>query len=228
VARTLSVLIPVHNEERTLATVLDRVEARPEVSELVIVDDASTDRTAKILADRSFRVPVRLIRQPRNRGKGAAVRAALEVASGDLALIQDADLEYDPADYPRLLEPFDRPDVTAVFGTRNFTSHNAYSFWFVIGGKLTTLWNNLLFNTYLSDMHGGYKVMPLALWRELDLRSDGFDMDSEVTAKLLRGGHRIYEVPISYAARTREEGKKLRWHDGLGSLWTLTRIRAGR
>ncbi len=227
-ARTLSVLIPVHNEERTLSTVLDRVEARPEVSELVIVDDASTDRTPEILAARSFDVPVRMIRQPRNRGKGAAVRAALEVATGDLALIQDADLEYDPADYPRLLAPFDRPDVTVVFGTRNFTSHNAYSFWFVVGGKLTTLWNNLLFNTYLSDMHGGYKVMPLTLWRELGLRSEGFDMDSEVTAKLLRSGHRIYEVPISYAARSREEGKQLRWHDGLGSLWTLTRIRAGR
>lgn len=220
--------MPVHNEERTLAEVLDRVEARPEVSELVVVDDASTDGTARILAERSFRVPVRLIRQPRNRGKGAAVRAALAVASGELALIQDADLEYDPSDYPRLLEPFDRGDVTAVFGTRNFTSHNAYSFWFVVGGKATTLWGNLLFNTYMSDMHGGYKLMPLELWRSLDLRSDGFDMDSEVTAKLLRRGHRIYEVPISYAARTRAEGKKLRWQDGLGSLWTLTRIRAGR
>ena len=221
-------LVPVHNEERTISAMLDRVEARLEVSELVIVDDASTDSTARLLDARSFQVPVRIIHLPRNRGKGAAVRAALEVATGELALIQDADLEYDPDDYPRLLAPFERPDVTVVFGTRNFTSHNAYSFWFVVGGKVTTLWNNLLFNTYLSDMHGGYKLMPLRLWRELDLRSDGFDMDSEVTAKLLRRGHRIYEVPISYAARSREQGKKLRWQDGLGSLWTLTRIRAGR
>ncbi len=225
--RTLSVLMPVHNEERTLERVLEAVEARPEVSELVIVDDGSTDRTRAILDAREFRVPTRVIHQDSNRGKGAAVRTALQAAGSELALIQDADLEYDPADYARLLEPFGRDDVTVVFGTRTFTSHNAYSFWFVVGGKVTTLWGNLLYNTYLSDMHGAYKVMPLALWRDLDLRATGFEFDSEVTGKLLRRGHRIYEVPIHYSARSRAEGKKLTWKDGVGSLWTLTRIRAG-
>ena len=222
---SLSVLIPVHNEQATLVRLLDAVEARPEVTEIVIVDDGSTDDTGKILSEREFTRPVQVIRHPRNKGKGHAVRAAIAAATGELALIQDADLEYDPSDYPRLLHPFDRDDVTVVFGTRTFSAHSAYSFWFVLGGKLTTLWSNLLFNTWLSDMHGGYKVMSLALWRELDLHSNGFNIDTEVTGKVLRRGHRIYEVPISYAARTREEGKKLTWKDGVGAMWTLTRIR---
>ena len=222
----LSVLIPVYNEERTLERLLDAVEERPEVSELVIVDDGSTDRTPEILSGRDFKVPVQVIRHERNRGKGAALRTAIAAATGDVALVQDADLEYDPAEFPLLLAPIERGRAEVVYGSRSFAAHSAYSFWFVIGNKLVTLWTNVLFNSYLSDMETCYKLMPLSVWRSLDLRSDGFDIEPEITAKLLRSGRRIYEVPISYAARGRVEGKKLTWRDGVVALWTLSRIRA--
>jgi len=221
----LSVLIPVYNEERTLGRLLDAVEERPEVSELVIVDDGSTDRTPEILSARTFKARTQVIRHDRNRGKGAALRTAIAAATGDVALVQDADLEYDPAEFPLLLAPIERGRAEVVYGSRSFAAHSAYSFWFVIGNKLVTLWTNVLFNSYLSDMETCYKLMPLRVWRSLDLRSDGFDIEPEITAKLLRSGHRIYEVPISYAARGRVEGKKLTWRDGVTALWTLSRIR---
>jgi glycosyltransferase involved in cell wall biosynthesis len=221
----LSVLIPVYNEERTLERLLDAVEERPEVSELVIVDDGSTDRTPEILSGREFTIPVQVIRHERNRGKGAALRTAILAAKGEVALVQDADLEYDPAEFPLLLAPIERGRAEVVYGSRSFAAHSAYSFWFVIGNKLVTLWTNVLFNSYLSDMETCYKLMPLSVWRSLDLRSDGFDIEPEITAKLLKNGHRIYEVPISYAARGRVEGKKLTWRDGVTALWTLSRIR---
>jgi glycosyltransferase involved in cell wall biosynthesis len=223
--RRLSVLIPVHNEERTLERLLSTVEQRPEVYELVIVDDGSTDATAEILRARSFAVPARLVRHEQNRGKGSAIRTAIEVASGDVAVVQDADLEYDPSEYPRLLAGLDRPGIEVVYGTRTFASHSAYSFWFVMGNKGVTLWNNLLFNSYLSDLETCYKLMPLQLWRALDLQASGFEIEPEITAKLLKRGHRIFEVPISYAARSRAEGKKLTWRDGVRAVSTLTRIR---
>jgi glycosyltransferase involved in cell wall biosynthesis len=221
----LSVLIPVYNEERTLERLLDAVEERPEVSELVIVDDGSTDRTPEILSARAFKARVQVIRHERNRGKGAALRTAIAAATGEVALVQDADLEYDPAEFPLLLAPIERGRAEVVYGSRSFAAHSAYSFWFVIGNKLVTLWTNVLFNSYLSDMETCYKLMPLSVWRSLDLRSDGFDIEPEITAKLLKSGHRIYEVPISYAARGRVEGKKLTWRDGVMALWTLSRIR---
>jgi glycosyltransferase involved in cell wall biosynthesis len=224
---SLSILVPVYNEARTLSLLLDAIEARPEVSEIVVVDDGSVDATPEILAARAFRTPARLLRHARNRGKGAAIRTALANASGELALVQDADLEYDPADYPRLLAPFARRDVTVVYGTRSFGGHAAYSFWFVMGNRVLTLWTNVLFNSYITDMETCYKVMPLRLWRELDIRQDGFGIEPEVTAKLLRRGHRIFEVPISYSARGREDGKKLTWRDGAHAALVVARIRLG-
>lgn len=221
----LSVLIPVYNEERTLERLLDAVEERPEVSELVIVDDGSTDATPEILRSRDFKVRAQVIRHERNRGKGAALRTAIAAATGDVALVQDADLEYDPSEFPLLLAPIERGRAEVVYGSRSFAAHSAYSFWFVIGNKLVTLWTNVLFNSYLSDMETCYKLMPLSVWRSLDLRSDGFDIEPEITAKLLKSGRRVYEVPISYAARGRVEGKKLTWRDGVMALWTLARIR---
>ena len=221
----LSVLIPVHNEERTLTALLDAVEACPEVYELVIVDDGSTDATPKILASREFQTPTQLIRHPQNRGKGGAIRTAIAAATGDVAVIQDADLEYDPRDFWKLLEPFGQRGVEIVYGTRSFSSHSAYSFWFVMGNKAVTLFNNVLCNAYLSDLETCYKLMPLELWRSLDLRCNGFDIEPEITAKLLRAGHRIVEVPISYRPRMRHEGKKIGVKDGLAACWTLLRYR---
>ena len=201
------------------------MEARDEVTEVVVVDDCSTDRTAEILAARRFRREATIVRHERNRGKGAAIRTGLGAARGDLLLIQDADLEYDPADYPRLLAPFAREDVTVVYGARSFGGHAAYSFWFVVGNRVVTLVTNLLFNTYIRDMETCYKVMRLSVWRALDLQADRFGIEPEITGKLLRSGHRIFEVPISYHARSRAEGKKLTWRDGVEAVLVLVRMR---
>lgn len=226
---SLSVLVPVYNEERTLGRLLDRVEARPEVSELVVVDDGSTDSTPEILAARRFRKPVRLIRHEENAGKGRAVRSAAAAASAELAIIQDADLELDPDEYPLLLAPFERLDVTAVFGVRELSSRTAHSTVLALGNRVVTAWANLLFRSSLRDVLTCYKVMPVRLLLALDLRGDSFDIDPEIAGKLLRSGHRIVEVPISYSGRGHAEGKKLKkWRDGLHALSTLTRIRFSR
>jgi len=222
----LSVLMPVLDEAATLPRVLKRVldvEFPCEV-ELVVVDDGSTDATPNILAGVGDpRVVVR--RHPVNRGKGAAIRTAADAATGDVMVVCDADLEYSPEELPTVLAPVLRGDAEVVYGTRSFGSHSAFSFWYVMGNKAVTLAANLLFDCYISDLETCFKLMPLPLYRSLDVRSAGFGMEAEVTAKLLRRGHRPYEVPISYRARTRAEGKKLTWRDGVEALWILARIR---
>lgn len=224
--RFLSVLIPALNEGRTLAAVLDEVLAVPERLELVLVDDGSTDATWEIMAAYATRHErVRAYRHRRNAGKGAAIRTALRYAQGAYVIIQDADLEYDPAQYTDLLEPIRRGDATVVYGTRAFTSHAAYSYWYVMGNRAVTTAVNVLYNVYLSDMETCYKLMPLDVARSLHLEARGFELEPEVTAKLIRLGHQIYEVPISYRARTRAEGKKLTALDGLKALGTLVRYR---
>ncbi len=224
----LSVLVPALNEERTLERILDAVLAVDVSLEVVLVDDGSTDRTWEIMQARADGARVRAFRHARNQGKGGAIRTALGEARGEVVVIQDADLEYDPADYPRLLEPIRSGRAQVVFGSRAFSSHTAYSFWYVMGNRLVTLATNLLYNCYLSDMETGYKVMPRDVALSLGLRARGFDMEPEITAKLLRMGHRVYEVPIGYAARSREEGKKLTATDGLKALRTLLRYRRWR
>ncbi len=226
--RTLSVLIPVYNEEATVTKLLDKVEEQSHfVDELIIVDDCSSDATADILGARTFRIPVRIARHNENQGKGAAIRTGLSLATQDLLLIQDADLEYDPEDYRLLLEPFARDDIEVVYGSRSFGGHAAYSFWFVVGNKMVTLVTNVLFNSYITDMETCFKLMPVTTWRSLALRANRFGIEPEVTAKLLRRGIRIYEVPISYTARSRTDGKKLTWTDGLKALVVLVTVRAG-
>lgn len=225
----LSVIMPVYNEAPTLRRALKRLldTQLPIEVEVLVVDDGSDDGGADAVGDLVEAGQVRVLRHPRNRGKGAAIRTGLEHASGDLATVLDGDLEYDPADYRLLLRPILEGEARVVYGTRSFGSHTAYSFWHVVGNKFLAFWTSLLFNTWLSDIETCLKMAPLDVWRSLGLRSSDFGIEAEVTAKLLRDGHRIYEVPISYTARGREEGKKLRWTDGLKAAWILTRVRLG-
>ncbi len=223
----LSILMPVFNERTLIANAVKQaleVDYPCEI-ELVVVDDGSRDGTAEVLAGlHDSRVKVHM--HPRNRGKGAAIQTAAGVASGDYMVILDADLEYDPQDIPRLLEPVLDGRATVVYGSRTFGSHSAYSFWYVMGNKGVTTVANMLFNSYISDLETCFKLMPLALFRSLKIRSAGFGMEAEITGKLLRRRIRPYEVPISYRARTREEGKKITWRDGVEALWILARERA--
>ena len=225
----LSVLMAALNEGRTISQVLDAVLASPVDLELILVDDGSTDRTWELMEARAASDPrVHAYRHQVNQGKGAAIRTALGHARGTVILIQDADLEYDPAEYPALLEPIKSGRATVVYGSRAFTSHTAYSYWYVIGNRLVTLATNVIYNCYLSDMETGYKVMPREVALSLDLQARGFELEPEITAKLLRSGHRIYEVSISYAARSRAEGKKLTAMDGVRAVRALARYRGWR
>lgn len=222
----LSVLMPALNEAATLTAVIDAVLAVPEPLELLLVDDGSSDGTWDIMAAYARQHErVRAFRHRRNGGKGAAVRTALQHARGSYVIIQDADLEYDPTQFTDMLEPVRRGVATVVYGSRAFASHTAYSYWYVVGNRLVTAAVNVLYNVYLSDMETCYKLMPLDVARSLQLEARGFELEPEVTAKLLRLGHRIYEVPIDYRARSREEGKKLTAMDGLRALGILLRYR---
>jgi glycosyltransferase involved in cell wall biosynthesis len=222
----LSILMPVYNEEERVADAVKQAldVDYPTETELVIVDDGSRDRTAEILGginDPRLRVVV----HPRNKGKGAAIKTAVENATGDYMVILDADLEYDPQDIPRLLEPVLDGRAEVVYGNRTFGSHASFSFWYVMGNKAVTTAANMLYNCYLGDLETCFKLMPVELYRSLKVRSAGFGMEAEVTGKLLRNRYRPFEVPISYRARTREEGKKITWKDGVEALWILSRER---
>jgi glycosyltransferase involved in cell wall biosynthesis len=222
----LSVLIPAFNEERTLEHVIDTVLKVPEDLEIVLIDDGSSDDTWRVMESRVDGDRVRSVRHDVNRGKGAAIRTGLTHARGHIVLIQDADLEYSPDDYGALLEPLKTGRATVVYGSRSFSSHAAYSYWYVMGNRLVTLITNVLYNCYLADIETGYKVMPLEVARGLDLHARGFELEPEITAKLLRLNHRIFEVPITYTARSREEGKKLTAMDGVKAVLTLLRYRS--
>jgi len=222
----LSVLMPIYNEAATLTTAVERVLKvdYPCEMELILIDDGSTDGTAKLLEELD---DPRLVKETHavNRGKGAAIRTAVGLATGDYVIICDADLEYTPSDIPALLEPILQGEAEVVFGTRSFGSHTAYSFWYVMGNRAVTMTANVLFNAWLSDLETCFKLMPLTLYRDLDLQENGFGVEPEITAKLLKRNVRPYEVPINYRARGREQGKKLTWRDGVKALWVLARIR---
>ncbi|BCB86054.1 glycosyltransferase family 2 protein [Phytohabitans suffuscus] len=225
----LSILMPVYNEEERVADALKQALAvdYPCEIELVVVDDGSRDGTAEVLA-RSDDARVRVITHQRNAGKGAAIKTAVRNAEGEYMVILDADLEYDPQDIPRLLAPVLDGRAKVVYGNRTFGSHSAYSFWYVVGNKAVTTAANVLFNSYIGDLETCFKLMPVALYRSLDIHSRGFGMEAEVTGKLLRRRIRPYEVPISYTARNREEGKKITWKDGVEALFILGRERTRR
>jgi glycosyltransferase involved in cell wall biosynthesis len=224
----LSILMPAYNEAATVERVLEAVLATPYPKEVLLVDDGSTDGTREIIRRLGELPGVRALFHDRNRGKGAAVRTALAEATGDIVLIQDCDLEYDPGDYGTLVEPIERGLADVVFGSRTFGSHTSFSFWYVMGNKLVTLATNMLFDCYISDMETGYKVMRLEAARKLDLRARGFELEPEITGGLLNLGYQIYEVPISYRSRSREQGKKLTWQDGVRALVVLATVRARR
>jgi glycosyltransferase involved in cell wall biosynthesis len=221
----LGVIVPAYNEERSLEQVVRRVLQEPLVRQVVIVDDCSTDGTLGAARRCASDQRVVVKHHETNRGKGAAIRTGLEAISAPLVVIQDADLEYDPADYDKLISPILRGRADVVFGTRGFAGHSAYSYWFVIGNQLVTTATNILFNCYIQDMETGFKVMRTSLMRRLGLRGNRFDVEPEITGRILRLGYRIYEVPVDYSARTREQGKKLTWRDGVKALFVLLAVR---
>jgi dolichol-phosphate hexosyltransferase len=225
----LSILMPVYNEQPSIANAVKQAldVTYPCDFELVVVDDGSRDGTAEVLAGLGD-PRINLNIHARNQGKGAAIKTAVAAATGDFMVILDADLEYDPQDIPRLLEPVLDGRTDLVYGSRTFGSHSAYSFWYVMGNKGVTTAANMIFNSYISDLETCFKLMPIELYRSLDIRSAGFGMEAEVTGKLLRRKLRPYEVPISYRARSREEGKKITWRDGVEALWILARERFRR
>jgi len=231
----LSVLVPVYDEERTLEEVVRRVKAVPAPKEIILVDDGSRDRTREILdrlrqesnqaADPTNQIKV--IFQPFNQGKGAALREALRHVSGDIVIIQDADLEYDPKDYHVLLEPIERGFADVVYGTRfaGGGAHRVLFFWHSMGNRLLTLVSNMLTNLNLTDMEVGYKAFRAEVLRGIELKSSRFGFEPEITMKLAKKGCRFYEVPISYYGRSYEEGKKITWKDGLAALYYIVRFR---
>ena len=226
----LSVIIPVYNEARTVARLVKRVlavELEGVEREIIVVNDGSTDQSYDVLeriaAQRADLVKV--YHHERNRGKGAAIRTALKHVTGDVVIIQDADLEYDPGDYPRLLTLFEDPTVRVVYGSRNLRGNPRSSWTFYWGGRLVSWVANLLYGSNLTDEATGYKLFRTDLLRSLDLQSDGFEFCPEVTSKVLKRGVEIHEVPISYQPRGLDEGKKISWRDGLEAIWTLIKHR---
>jgi glycosyltransferase involved in cell wall biosynthesis len=223
----VSFLVPAYNEAATIVDVLERVAALELDKQIVIVDDGSTDGTGDLAetwgADRDGVVVVR----QENRGKGAAVRAAIPLADGEIAVIQDADMEYDPTDVPALIEPIERGAADVVFGSRlsGGRPQRAYLFWHLVGNRFLSLLTNVLFNTTISDMETGYKAFRIDVLRSLDLRQDDFGIEPEITGKVCKRKLRVYQLPIAYYGRTYEEGKKITWRDGFKAIRVLLGVR---
>ena len=226
--RKVSVIVPVFNERNTLPEILRRmrtVELPDGIErEIIVVDDGSSDGTRDVLKQLGDST-VRVVMHENNRGKGAAVRTGFAHATGDYVLIQDADLEYDPEDWPKLMTPVLRGKARVVYGSRFTGERRNMLFLHWIGNRALSLTTNILYNTTLSDMETCYKLIDRSIINSLDLRADRFDFEPEITAKILKRGIRIYEVPISYTGREFDEGKKITWRDGFAALWTLVKYR---
>jgi glycosyltransferase involved in cell wall biosynthesis len=222
----LSVIVPVYDERNTVVEIVRRMRAveLPVELEIVIVDDGSTDGTREVLRQLADST-VRVVTHERNQGKGAAIRTGLQHVSGDLVLVQDADLEYDPEDWPKLLNPIMRGKASVVYGSRFTGERRNMLFLHWVGNRFLSLTTNVLYNTTLSDMETCYKLFDRKVIEGITIRASRFEFEPEITAKLLRRGVRIYEVPISYTGREFEEGKKITWRDGFIALWTLVKYR---
>lgn len=221
----LSVVMPVFNERATIEEIVRRVLAVPMRTELVVVDDGSTDGTREILQTLAAAHRFTLILQPQNRGKGAALRRGFEAVTGDLVVIQDADLEYSPEELPELTRLICEGRADVVYGSRFLGRHRVFLFTHYAGNWLLTLLTNMLYNTMLSDMETCYKAMRIQVLRSFTLRSNGFGIEPELTAKIFKRGYRVYEVPITYDGRGYEDGKKITWRDGVVALWVLVKYR---
>lgn len=226
----LSILMPVYNEAQTIHEIIHRVEAvnlGDVRKELIIVDDGSKDGTREILKELSQRSPHKIYFHGQNMGKGAALRTALTYAVGDIILIQDADLEYDPAEYADLIKPILEGRADVVYGSRltGGKVSRAFNFWHYLGNKLLTFVTNVLYNSILSDMETCYKVFRADVIKNIQIRSNKFDFEPEITAKILKRKHKLYETPISYYGRDFNEGKKITWRDGFAAIWALVKYR---
>jgi len=223
---SLSIIIPCYNERATVTEIMQRVRECAPDAEIVVVDDGSTDGSRDVLRELEGQPNLRILYHDRNRGKGAAVRAGIAAAAGEVILIQDADLEYDPRDYPRLLQPIEEGRAEVVYGSRFLGGpRRAMLFWHMVANLLLTLMTNVLFNTILSDMETGYKVFKAEVIKGIPLRARRFDFEPEVTAKVLKRGYRIYEIPITFTPREYWEGKKIGLKDAFAAVWTLLKYR---
>ena len=221
----LSVVMPVFNERATIEEIIGRVQAVPIRTELIVVDDGSTDGTREILKELAAKTPFKLICQPKNGGKGAALRRGFEEVTGDLVVIQDADLEYSPEELPDLISLICQGRADVVYGSRFLGRHRVFLFTHYAGNWLLTLLTNILYNTMLSDMETCYKAMRTSVLRSFKVKSNGFGIEPELTAKIFKRGYRVYEVPITYDGRGYEDGKKITWRDGVVALWVLLKYR---
>ena len=222
----VSVIIPVYNEETTIEEIIRRVAAQEMVTAILVIDDGSTDGTRDILASMNESGPVRVLLHDRNQGKGAAVRTGFENANSEVFLIQDADLEYDPRDYPALIKPIEEGIADVVYGSRFLGGpRRTAMFWHMVANRLLTFMTNLLYNTILSDMETGYKVFKREIVDGMVIHANSFDFEPEFTAKILKKKVRVYEVPISFTPRDYEEGKKIGLSDAFQAVWTLIKYR---
>jgi glycosyltransferase involved in cell wall biosynthesis len=217
--------MPVYNERATIEEIILRVLSVPLRVQLIVVDDGSIDGTRPALEELQRRHGFTLLLQDRNQGKGAALRRGFERVSGDLVVIQDADLEYSPEDYPQLIELICQGRADVVYGSRFLGRHRVFLFTHYLGNRFLTLLTNLLYNTMLTDMETCYKAMRVEVLRSFELRSNGFGIEPELTAKIFKRDYRVYEVPITYDGRSYEEGKKITWRDGVVALWVLLKYR---
>lgn len=224
--KSLSVIVPVYNEAATVAQVLKKLVKVKEVTQVVVVDDGSTDETAEEIKKVNSKKIAFF--QKENGGKGSAVRFGLEKVTGEYTLIQDADLEYDPSDIPGLIDPIEKRGVKIVYGSRFIGPHLNLLFWHRLGNAVLNFLVNILYNTTLSDMETCYKLLPTQVFKDLHIRSNSFDMEPEITCKLLNRGYKIYEVPISYVGRDHSEGKKITWRDGIDAVRVIIALRLFR